>query len=117
MRIAVLADIHGNILALDAVLVDVTSRGADTIVNLGDCLSGPLWPRETMDRLQELNMPTVRGNCDRDLAGVAPQKMDASDRFAWEHLTAKECAHLGSLPTTLYIGPGVTPRRATTIST
>ncbi|CEJ09983.1 Calcineurin-like phosphoesterase superfamily domain protein [bacterium YEK0313] len=47
MRLAVIADIHGNVLALDAVLADVAGRGADRIVNLGDCVSGPLWPRET----------------------------------------------------------------------
>lgn len=55
MRIAVLADIHGNVLALDAVLDDLRRRGgADLIVNLGDCVSGPLWPRETMERLEAL---------------------------------------------------------------
>ncbi|TIW76192.1 MAG: metallophosphoesterase, partial [Mesorhizobium sp.] len=48
MRIAVLADIHGNLLALDAVLDDLNRRGgADVTVDLGDCVSGPLWPRET----------------------------------------------------------------------
>ncbi|WP_292649880.1 metallophosphoesterase, partial [Mesorhizobium sp.] len=55
MRIAVLADIHGNVIALDAVLDDLQQRGgADLIVNLGDCVSGPLWPRETMERLEAL---------------------------------------------------------------
>ncbi|RWE04771.1 MAG: metallophosphoesterase, partial [Mesorhizobium sp.] len=55
MRIAVLADIHGNVLALDAVLADLERRGgADLIVNLGDLVSGPLWPRETMERLEAL---------------------------------------------------------------
>ena len=107
MRIAVLADIHGNILALDAVLADVANRNADIVGNLGDCLSGPLWPRETMDRLQKLNIPTVRGNCDRDLAGVMPEMMDASDRFAFGHLSPKECTYLGTLPTTLSVAPGV----------
>lgn len=35
MRIAVLADIHGNVLALDAVLADLARRGgADLTVNL-----------------------------------------------------------------------------------
>ncbi|CAH2407389.1 hypothetical protein MES5069_60041 [Mesorhizobium escarrei] len=69
MRIAVLADIHGNVLALDAVLDDLRQRGgADLVVNLGDCVSGPLWPRETMERLEALALPTVRGNHDRRVA-------------------------------------------------
>ena len=54
MRLAVIADIHGNVAALEAVLADVKARGADGIVNLGDCVSGPLWPRETMDLLESL---------------------------------------------------------------
>jgi predicted phosphodiesterase len=42
MRLAVLADIHGNLPALDAVLDDLERRRVDGVVNLGDCASGPL---------------------------------------------------------------------------
>nr|WP_292341563.1 metallophosphoesterase [Mesorhizobium sp.] len=89
MRIAVLADIHGNVLALDAVLDDLGRRGgADLVVNLGDCVSGPLWPRETMQRLEALGLPTVRGNHDRRVAeDPADEKMWPSDRYAQERLT------------------------------
>lgn len=45
MRVAVLADVHGNRLALNAILIDLERRGG---VNFGDCVSGPLWPGETM---------------------------------------------------------------------
>ncbi len=65
MRLAVIADIHGNLLALDAVLADIAARGVDLTVNLGDCVSGPLWPAETAARLMALGLPTVRGNHDR----------------------------------------------------
>ena len=44
MRVAVLSDIHGNLPALEAVLHEVARTGADLTVNLGDVLSGPLWP-------------------------------------------------------------------------
>ena len=37
MRIAILADIHGNLLALEAVLADLRKRYADHVINLGDC--------------------------------------------------------------------------------
>jgi len=37
----------------------------DCIVNLGDCVSGPLWPRETIELLMRLDWPTIRGNHDR----------------------------------------------------
>jgi predicted phosphodiesterase len=41
MRIAVIADIHGNMPALEAVLADIQRRGVDRTINLGDCVSGP----------------------------------------------------------------------------
>ena len=65
MRLAVIADIHGNLLALEAVLAHIAARGITRIVNLGDCVSGPLCPAETAARLMALAMPTVRGNHDR----------------------------------------------------
>lgn len=48
MRIAVLSDIHGNWAALQAVLRDLLRRGVDRVVNLGDALSGPLQPLQTV---------------------------------------------------------------------
>ncbi|RUT95204.1 metallophosphoesterase, partial [Mesorhizobium sp. USDA-HM6] len=89
MRIAVLADIHGNVLALGAVLDDLERRGgADLVVNLGDCVSGPLWPRETIERLEALGLPTVRGNHDRRVAeDPTDQNMWPSDHYAQERLT------------------------------
>ncbi|RWA86743.1 metallophosphoesterase family protein [Mesorhizobium sp.] len=109
MRIAVLADIHGNVLALDAVLDDLGRRGgADLVVNLGDCVSGPLWPRETMQRLEALGLPTVRGNHDRRVAeDPADEKMWPSDRYAQERLTPAQREALFALPLTLEIAPGI----------
>ncbi|MET3592345.1 putative phosphodiesterase [Mesorhizobium shonense] len=109
MRIAVLADIHGNVLALDAVLDDLGRRGgADLVVNLGDCVSGPLWPRETMQRLEALGLPTVRGNHDRRVAeDPADENMWPSDRYAQERLTPARRQALFALPLTLEIAPGI----------
>ncbi len=108
MRIAVIADIHGNILALDAVFDDLKRRGgADFVVNLGDCVSGPLWPAETMGRLQNLDMPTVRGNHDRRVALDPLDEMGPSDRFAHDRLTEKQRDWLEALPLTAEIVPSV----------
>ena len=41
MRVAVLADIHGNLPALDAVLADAGAAGVDAIVLNGDMATGP----------------------------------------------------------------------------
>src|SRR5258708_6399197 len=67
-RIAIIADIHANIWALDAVLSDIRRQGTDVVVNLGDVLYGPLAPRATFERLQgEKVVLTVRGNQDREI--------------------------------------------------
>ena len=49
--LAVIADIHGNRWALEAVLQDIERRGIQQIVNLGDNLTGPLDPAGTADLL------------------------------------------------------------------
>ena len=65
MKIAAIADIHGNVDALDAVLTDIERHQPDLIVNLGDSFSSPLLAGETAERLMPLDLPTVRGNHDR----------------------------------------------------
>ena len=61
MRIAIISDVHGNLPALEAVLTDIKGRGADVTVNLGDCVTSPLWPKETFEALQSLAMQLCAG--------------------------------------------------------
>lgn len=70
MKIAVLSDIHGNLLALRAVLDDIAREGVDAVVNLGDILSGPLQPAETAQLLMGQDFVTIRGNHERQLLRV-----------------------------------------------
>ena len=100
MRLAILADIHGNVLALEAVMAQLREDAPDLVVNLGDCFSGPLWPRETAEILLAQRWPTVRGNCDRYLVEQARPDMGASDRYAHDHLTDDHRAWLRRLPAT-----------------
>ncbi len=77
MRLAVISDIHGNLVALEAVLADLARRSPEAVVNLGDCVTSPLWPRETLELLESRSIPTVRGNHDRWLVdppsiGITP---------------------------------------------
>jgi putative phosphoesterase len=71
VRVAVLSDIHGNLVALDACLSDLESQGgADAIVAAGDlCLDGPK-PKKVLQRLEEFGVQCLRGNTDRYLADV-----------------------------------------------
>ena len=108
MRLAILADIHGNLAALEAVLEDLDRRGQiDLIVNLGDCVSGPLWPAATCRLLIDRGWPTVRGNHDRAVAFDDVAGMWSSDAFAYAALNADQRAWLGALPCLAEFATGV----------
>ncbi|MDQ6906646.1 MAG: metallophosphatase family protein [Chloroflexota bacterium] len=64
MRIAVIADMHGNCVAFDAVLADLEAHPFDQLVCLGDAIQGGPQPAQVVARLQELGCPVVLGNAD-----------------------------------------------------
>jgi predicted phosphodiesterase len=51
MRLAAIADVHGNRFALEAVLADIAANSIREVVNLGDHVSGPLEAARTADTL------------------------------------------------------------------
>ena len=112
-RVAVLADVHGNLSALEAVLADIAREPVDAVVLAGDLAAGP-WPRETLDRL--LGMPglvlALRGNADREVVdagarppGVAPRGGPPPAVTAWvaDQLTEPQRDWLARLPETLRV--------------
>src|ERR1700730_13051153 len=67
MRVAAIADIHGNLPALEAVLADIAREDVELIVVCGDVASGPM-PVESIEVLRALpNARFVQGNADREL--------------------------------------------------
>jgi predicted phosphodiesterase len=64
MRIAVLADLHANLPALRAVLDDVLALECDTMWCVGDVVGRGPHPREVVDELRALAVPTIQGNWD-----------------------------------------------------
>jgi predicted phosphodiesterase len=107
MRLAVIADVHGNLPALEAVLADLARRDAAAVVNLGDCLSGPLWPAETADLLMRLDFPTVRGNHDRVVAAGDVASMGPTDRFTYDAIGEGRLRWLRGLPPEVAPAPGI----------
>ncbi|MEP6732925.1 MAG: metallophosphoesterase family protein [bacterium] len=116
MRLAILSDIHGNLLALETVLAHIEERGVDAIINLGDCVTSPLWPRETLELLEAIDMPTVRGNHDRLLSETPIDNMPRSMRFTHDSLTAAQRARLSALPPTVSLDGGILAMHGTLTS-
>jgi putative phosphoesterase len=107
VRIAIIADIHGNLPALESVLADIERRNVDRIINLGDCVSGPLWPRVVCDLLMVRDDITIRGNHDRWMSGPDPARMGASDRYAHSQLNQDHRSWLGALPASAHVDCGI----------
>ena len=65
MRFALISDIHGNLNALEAVLEDIEAKGgADQLVCLGDITAVGPQPKESLDKVRELDCPIIMGNHD-----------------------------------------------------
>lgn len=99
-RLAVLSDIHGNLPALQAVVADLGSRAINQVVNLGDSLSGPLWPLETAHYLMQQDWLHLAGNHERQLLHTAPERMGPSDAYARRQLDACSVDWLRTQPST-----------------
>ncbi len=82
MRVAALADVHGNATALEAVVTELEQEQPDLIVSCGDLTWGAL-PRETIVLLQPWRdrVQFVRGNSERELV---ERKLLESEVAQWE---------------------------------
>jgi len=105
MKLAVISDIHGNLLALEAVLADIAGLGVDQTVNLGDILSGPLQPAQTAELLMDRDFITIGGNHERQVLDLLDrgQHLDplGTDGNAAGQLTSVHLAWIRALPARL----------------
>ncbi len=99
MKFAAIADVHGNCVALEAVLADIAALGIDAVVNLGDHVSGPLEARRTADLLIERGFPSIRGDQDRRLTEL--DRSGGSNRVDYRQLERRHFDWLAGLPATL----------------
>lgn len=103
MRIAAIADAHGNLLALEAVLADLRAQAPDLVVNLGDLVSGPFDPAGAADAQVALGCPTLAGNHEREVLGSGAWP---SDVFARSCLSPAHLDWMAGLPGTLRLDGG-----------
>jgi len=103
MRLAIISDIHANVHALDAVLGDIRTSGADRVLCLGDLVGYNAFPRETLARLRDHDVPSVHGNHDlMALARLSDDDCSSLGRQAirWTRrvLTEEDLWYLAGLP-------------------
>lgn len=119
-RIAILADIHGILPSLKAVIADLAAKSPDEILIAGDFLGGPQ-PKETLSLLDSLDPLYILGNGEANMLkmhqGNAPdawwthRQFDIA-RWVFDCLAAPDFAFLESLPAHWVIHPaGTDPLR------
>ncbi len=127
MKVALLADIHGNTWALDAVLADLDPHRPDLIVCLGDVTGHSPQPQTAVQRLRSLGCPGVVGNGDAELLDMLDPEREAGlfallrahrypeaqierrkrrNRWVLDRLTPDDIGYLRSLQQTLEVPLG-----------
>ena len=107
-RVALIADVHGNAVALAAVLHDLEGVQPDAVIHCGDLTWGPM-PNETADLLEGLGVLYVRGNADRAVVEIAERLHDpaasATERERWmvEQHGSELRRALGAFPTAVEV--------------
>lgn len=103
MRIGVIADVHGNLAALEAVVERLRAAAPDLIVNLGDLVSGPFDPAGSAEAQMQAGFRTIAGNHERQLLDGGE---GAFDVLARPLLSAQHLAWIDGLPATLTLAEG-----------
>ncbi len=98
MRIAVIADIHGNAPALEAVLEYLGRGKYDRLIDLGDAFNGPIDPGAVAKMLRVQRMIHVRGNGERMVQCENAEQRTRSANFARERLGPEDLAWISTWP-------------------
>lgn len=85
MKIAIISDIHGNYVSLEAALADIDKEAPDQIICLGDVVVLGPQPEACLERIQSLNCPVVMGNTDEWALNPTPHTIHSEeDQFRYE---------------------------------
>jgi predicted phosphodiesterase len=110
MRVAFIADIHGNAVALDAVLADIEKRKVDRIAVLGDIAYRGPEPKRALEQVRSLPADVIKGNADEwTVRGVRPGEapeamrtmMNREREWTAARLEEEDLQYLRGLPTDL----------------
>jgi predicted phosphodiesterase len=111
--LALIADVHGNAVALEVVLDDIAAGGIEEIVCLGDVASMGPHPADVVRRVRELGCPVVMGNADAFLLDPKPtsddetmRKVEDIDVWCAEQLSSTELDFIRSFEATVEVDAG-----------
>ena len=85
MRIGIVSDIHGNLEALEALLLELKSNAVDYMIHLGDLVGYNANPRECLHIIQKEQVICVLGN--HDLAVFEPRTAESFNVLAHQALS------------------------------
>jgi putative phosphoesterase len=108
MKIALISDVHANLIALEAVLADMEGREVVQILSAGDVIGYYPYPRETIALFQERSIISIQGNHDRAVLSAGDPRMNpwARNALSWTvaQLDEAEMDYLRRLPRHLSMG-------------
>ena len=113
MRLALISDIHGNLIALEAVLAEIAQQNiahdSQHILCLGDVAAFGPQPLQVLARLQSIGCPVVMGNTDAELlnpsllqpANEPGNRWEDIGRWCAQQLTEVDKAYISSFQPTI----------------
>lgn len=112
VKIAFISDIHGNAVALEAVLEDLKKKNIEKICVLGDiCYRGPD-PKRSLELIQSLQAEVIKGNADEwvvrgvrqgEVPDGALEMMNKEREWIFSNLESTDIDYLSQLPTELHL--------------
>jgi predicted phosphodiesterase len=114
VKLAIFSDVHGNALALDAVLNDLAHEDLDGMICLGDAVQGGPQPSEVVRRLRGLGCPVVMGNADdwlltgadsgkEEISAERRSRMDAVREWSLSRLSEADRQFIAGFPPTVEV--------------
>jgi len=121
VRLAILSDIHGNLVGLKAAIADLKIRSVEQTVCLGDVAAVGPQPREVIELLQTIAWPCVMGNTDETLAKNVPEKIgkmpeerkrriEELDEWTRKQLRKADRDYISTFKSTVSLKPPNAPR-------
>src|SRR5579859_7401118 len=109
MDLAIISDIHGNEVALEATLNSIAEQGIETIICLGDVAASGPQPQQVIARLKAVGCPVVMGNTDawllkpelHDIPNEAERHLQDIDLWCTQQLSSADRGYLATFQHTI----------------